>query len=376
MPTERDIRNQFELLQLHRQNVQIFRRQVLAHGGEAFAPPLAQRGLAESYAGIATIKVVLRNWGVVLEDLPDDLPPDTDLPSVTPRASSSDDQRKGAFITGGTFHGQVIGYQENHGSAPAPAPAAAPQCQADVLLVTVTDVETRAVFEALRFQSGRTPTPRYQGDKTYYDLGTLGGARAWLVRSEMGAGTPGGALATLYTAIGALRPAAIVMVGIAFGTDPVRQRIGDVLVARQLHPYEPQRLGAGPDGAQVLVSRGDRVTAPPRALDRCRDAELSWSGRVQFGLMLSGEKLIDHAPAVAALLAREPEAVGGEMEGAGLYVAASQHKIDWLLIKAICDWADGNKDQDKAQNQALAAKNAAGFVLHMLAQGGFAPDIW
>ncbi len=287
-------------------------------------------------------------------------------------APAGDDRRKGAFISGGTFHGQVIGYQENHG----PASAAAPQRQADVLLVTVTDVETRAVFEAIQHQSGHTPTPRYQGLKTYYNLGVLGGARVWLVRSEMGTGTPGGALATLYTAITAVQPAAIVMVGIAFGTDPARQQIGDVLVARQLHPYEPQRLGTGPDGAQVLVSRGDRVTAPPRALDRCRDAELSWGGRVQFGLVLSGEKLIDHAPAVATLLAREPEAVGGEMEGAGLYVAAGQHKIDWLLIKAICDWADGNKDQDKAQNQALAASNAATFALHMLAQGGFAPEVW
>ncbi len=56
------------------------------------------------------------------------------------------------------------------------------------------------------------------------------------------------------------------------------------------------------------------------------------------------------------------------MEGAGLYVAAHDAKVDWILVKAICDWADGNKD-DTAQ--ALAARNAAEFVLHVLNLGGW-----
>jgi nucleoside phosphorylase len=66
------------------------------------------------------------------------------------------------------------------------------------------------------------------------------------------------------------------------------------------------------------------------------------------------------------LRALEPEAIGGEMEGAGLYVACHEAKTDWILIKAICDWADGNKGHDKEARQALAAKNAAGFAMFVL----------
>ncbi len=55
------------------------------------------------------------------------------------------------------------------------------------------------------------------------------------------------------------------------------------------------------------------------------------------------------------------------MEGAGLYAAASDAKVDWILIKAICDWADGNKD-NKAQ--PIAASNAVNFVLHVISHVG------
>ena len=69
----------------------------------------------------------------------------------------------------------------------------------------------------------------------------------------------------------------------------------------------------------------------------------------------------------------EPEAIGGEMEGAGLYVACQDQKVDWILVKAICDWADGHKAQDKDDHQQTAAANAAAFVLYALQ---FAPVDW
>jgi nucleoside phosphorylase len=61
------------------------------------------------------------------------------------------------------------------------------------------------------------------------------------------------------------------------------------------------------------------------------------------------------------------------MEGAGLYGVAMEEHIDWIIVKAICDWADGNKHEHKAARQVLAAERAASFVLHALGLGGFAP---
>lgn len=207
------------------------------------------------------------------------------------------------------------------------------------------------------------------GDKTYYALGALGGANVYMVQSEMGSGTPGGALITIHKAIEALSPAAVIMVGIAFGLKPKNeknpdgQEFGHILVAKQIMAYEPGKIKG------KFYPRGDRVTCSTALLSKFRDGDMDWpEAKVWFGLVLSGEKLVADENFRAQLLALEPEAIGGEMEGAGLYAAAKDTKTDWILVKAICDWADGDKD-DTAQ--PLAAKNAAEFVRHVIGLGGW-----
>ncbi len=246
--------------------------------------------------------------------------------------------------------------------------------RADVLLVTVTEVETGTVLDVLKELCNRTYKRCFVGDKTYYDLGMINGAHVFLVQSEMGTGGPGGSLLTVHEGILALKPSAVVMVGIAFGFNERKQHLGDILVSSQLCGYELQRYGTHPDGTPSLVLRGDRATASIRLLDRFRSGYQDWSGqRVQFGLILSGEKLVDNLDYREQLHRLEVEAIGGEMEGAGLYAVAQRLKVDWILVKAICDWADGNKSRNKAQRQRKAARNAALFTLHVLQKTNFKP---
>lgn len=245
--------------------------------------------------------------------------------------------------------------------------------KADVLLVTVTEVEARAVLNEVKTKYNREPQPHYLGPKTYYDLGGIGGVRTFMVRSEMGAVGLSGSTTTVFEALERLGSSAVIMVGIAFGVDHEKQRIGDILVSRQLVEYELQRVGTDREGKPDIIPRGDRVSASPRLLDRFRDGELSWQGApVKFGLILSGLKLVDNLDLRDQLRRHEPEAMGGEMEGAGLYDAAQFHRADWILVKAICDWADGKKYENKSQRQQEAARNAAQFVIHVLARGGLA----
>src|SRR2546421_7847848 len=243
--------------------------------------------------------------------------------------------------------------------------------KADLLLVTATEVETRAVLDLFP-QQNRSFRKHYIGESAYFDLGVIGGARTFLVQSEMGAGGPAGASLVVYEGIKALSPSAVIMVGIAFGLDPEEQRLGDILVARQLVGYELQKIEQGPDGAEIIRPRGDRVQASPRLLSRLRASVFDWQGpKLYFGLMLSGDKLVKHKNFRNKLLGIEPEAIGGEMEGTGVYSAAYRNKVDWILVKAICDWADGRKD-DAYQQQA--AENAARFILHVLQQRGLAEN--
>jgi nucleoside phosphorylase len=241
---------------------------------------------------------------------------------------------------------------------------------AEILLVTATEVESRAVLKMAEESRGDPSSSLEVGNGTYRDLGRVNGKTVWLAQSEKGSGGPGGAHETIGQAIREVNPDEVIMVGIAFGTNRATQEIGDVLVSQQLHLYEPQRRGKS-----RVISRGDKASASPRLLQRFRNARLDWQmANVHFGLILSGEKLIDDDEFVRGLLIQEPEAIGGEMEGAGLYVPCQTAKKDWILVKAICDWADGKKSEAKIRRQLKAAHNAAHFVWHALTHAPKKPD--
>jgi Nucleoside phosphorylase len=240
----------------------------------------------------------------------------------------------------------------------------------DVLLVTVTEIETETLLETAKTLTNRDYELWSGQHKTYFDLGLIGGAHVFAVRSEMGSDTMGGSLPTVMDAIAEVKPSAVIMVGIAFGVNPEKQKIGDILVAKQLQPYNLQRVGTTETGTSKITLRGDKPHCSVKLLDCFRTTHLRWKkAKVDFGLLLSGQSLIDNIDYRNQLLAMAPEAIGGEMEGAGLYVACQHRKVDGILVKAICDWADGEKGVGKEQNQKTAAQNAAEFVLEMLTSG-------
>ena len=237
---------------------------------------------------------------------------------------------------------------------------------ADVLIVTATRVESKAVLDAFAQLTGQTARIVTENRRTYRDLGAVGDTRVFLALTEMGSGGLGASQQAVQKGIEALRPGAVLLVGISFGTDEKKQRIGDILVSRQLQLYDVQRVGK-----DQIVLRGDKPHASARLIDYFRQADLDWDeskAKVEFGLILSGEKLVDNLDYREQLQRLASEALGGEMEGAGLYVACQDAKVDWIVVKAICDWADGHKKQNKAQRQRLAAGNAAAFVAHALKQ--------
>jgi len=237
-----------------------------------------------------------------------------------------------------------------------------------VLIVTVTNVETRAVLNA-----ANNYKTIYGKNSTYYDLGIVGNTHVFLVRSGMGSVGSSGSTVTISEAISFLQPNTIVATGIAFGVNPIKQVIGEILVSDRVFVYGPKRVGITSKNKSQQIPRGPRVSASPRLLDRFKDGEIHWSeSSVRFGLIFSGEELIDNIARRNELLEIEPEAIGGEMEATGLYSIAEREKIDWIVVKAICDWADGKKGENKKANQELAAQNAAEFVFSVIRRGGLA----
>jgi nucleoside phosphorylase len=242
-----------------------------------------------------------------------------------------------------------------------------------VLLVTAATIERDTLLRLFRQTVHSEPVYDFKKRRSYVRLGHLGGVEVVTVQCEMGSVGPGASLETIADAIDDFNPTAVIMVGIAFGVDEKKQEIGEIIVSRQVQSYEQARIGtSGLDGALVVEPRGDRVTASTVLLGRLRLAQAEWTGKkVRFGVMLTGEKLVDNVDYRDSLKTLSDQIEGGEMEGGGLYTAASGRKVDWIIVKAICDWADGNKGRNKARRQALAAEQAVSFVLLALRQGGF-----
>lgn len=162
-------------------------------------------------------------------------------------------------------------------------------------------------------------------------------------------------------------PKAVIMVGIAFGKDFREQKIADVLVATEIIDYEVTRIGL--DG---IVDRGTRPPSNRNLLSLFEQA-YEWQFyrpdnslcQLIAGPILSGEKLIDNSEFKAELFQRFPHAKGGEMEGIGFCSAANSLNKPWILVKAICDWADGSKND---KHQPLAAAASVSLVHNVLSQ--------
>ncbi len=73
MPNQDDIAAQQELLQMHRQTLDVLLKQQ-AQLGESYAPPAVVNGIRIARASIAQVKQSLRDWGAPAEDLPNDAP--------------------------------------------------------------------------------------------------------------------------------------------------------------------------------------------------------------------------------------------------------------------------------------------------------------
>jgi nucleoside phosphorylase len=234
--------------------------------------------------------------------------------------------------------------------------------EADLVLITVNQYETQAVHDEFRAATGTESIPFPLDGRLYHKLGTLNGTMVYHAISEMGSGGPGAMQQAVDKAIRALNPGAAIAVGIAFGVSEQMQDIGDILLSTQIQLYDLHRAGT-----EILL-RGDKPHATPRLINHFNVFnQIKWRGaKVRPGLILSGETLIDDKDYRDQLMKLQVEAIGGEMEGAGLYVASADHKVDWIVIKAICDWADGNKNVNKKQRQRKAAKNAAKFVVESL----------
>ena len=91
--------------------------------------------------------------------------------------------------------------------------------------------------------------------------------------------------------------------------------------------------------------------------------------KVHCGSIISRPDLVDNPIYKEQLKRLRPKALGGEMEGAGIMAAiendTSKYKVEAIIIKAICDWVDGEKIE-AADWKPFSSHAAARYVYHQM----------
>lgn len=187
----------------------------------------------------------------------------------------------------------------------------------------------------------------------------------YIVKSQMGTGGAGGSLLTFNDAIAILNPELAIMGGIAFGANKNNQRIGDLLLSTQIWRYNPEKIMV--DGS---IPRGDKNAASPHLIQMFETIVAGMTDiKMHSGLIVSGEKIVNNREFLTnKLIIKEPEMIGGDMEGAGFEAACHRKQIPWVLLKGICDWGYDKDTKSKIIDQEKAAVNSFRIIRDAISQ--------
>lgn len=228
-----------------------------------------------------------------------------------------------------------------------------------ILILTATEVETSELHKVLQPLNDETDIVKgYSGNLTLF-FGKFGRYNVVHIQCSMGSLSRDSSIMTTSEALNLLHCKVVIMIGIAFGVARDKQNIGDVLVAEVIQPYNNKRVSSSTE-----IQRGYAMPSSKLLFNRFKNLT-NWEFfnddeqkvSIHSGLILSGEELIDNKLHRDELIGKYPHAIGGEMEGIGVYAACSG-KAEVILIKAICDFADGMKGVNKSQNQLIAIQAA------------------
>lgn len=232
------------------------------------------------------------------------------------------------------------------------------ESEKSIVLLAVTSKEMKVLIKKTKEYFPKNMIVERVGEKLICRELINERRKVYLVQSEMGNVGVGSIVNTVHLVCEELNPEYIIMGGIAFGCDSEKQQIGDVLVSKQVWYYERAKLN-GDD----IIDRGDKIPASAWLLRLFRSSELEYKRtQIHFGLIASGEKLINSVEMMSSLKDREPELIGGDMEAAGLVSVCEEKKIEWIFAKAVCDWG---MDKENSK-QIMAAENAFDFIMYNL----------
>ena len=263
--------------------------------------------------------------------------------------------------------------------------------QCEVLLLSANSVEGRIVSWRLIQENGGHTLDTFVINGHLYQfakIGSINVVHIW--PNDMSSFTMYGSFSAVDAALDFFQPKYIFAVGVAFGIDPSKQSLGDVLVAKNLVFYDTfNKVTDGttklrPDDTYKIDAN---LIAQLHPLDLESPPNSVGNFKWFFGSMLTGgtvlsdaeekKRLVDAATKIGQTI------IGGEMEASGIHFACQRTKrrsVPFTIFKGICDWGAeknvwdtaniGELDRDAVKDyvQAFACNNAYDAMRYVLLQ--------
>ena len=159
-----------------------------------------------------------------------------------------------------------------------------------------------------------------------------------------------------------LFPTTIVSLGICFGVDETKHKLGDVVISEKIYPYF---IGSKISETGYFVNDNNmfKINSDLHLnITSCMDE--NWFSNLQtnvyFGNYITGEAVVSRKKARDEFVKTTKQPIiAGEMEGYGVFKECNgaNYKIPCFIIKSICDWATMKNFDAKSTFENISAVN-------------------
>ena len=235
------------------------------------------------------------------------------------------------------------------------------------LILTANEMERRTLF--YYFAKKDMEIVQIPCDGIIYSFFSINGINVAHVEPEtIGSFTENGMASTLKKALKRIKPTVVITLGVAFGVNYIEDKIGDVIIGRQLFSYD-KATKIKKDSLKIkklhtLESDGSLLYKLKSRIQMERKLTGLFGNKFQaiLGNMLTGEYVVDSSTFRQMIVSPfDPfGVVGGEMEGFGFFNVLKEYKpAHGILIKGICDWGagKGNEDDENKKNTMIPPKD-------------------
>ncbi|SER37727.1 HEAT repeat domain-containing protein, partial [Actinokineospora terrae] len=270
----------------------------------------------------------------------------------------------------------LMGFREQRKSRfEVTAPEIDDKCH--VALLTAVPVETKALFQVLDERG--IATVGVQRDGRYYDVFELSSTGQAPVRVATTQATDQGgpsAAAVTRDLLSAFRPDLVFLIGVCGGFDEHGVALGDVLFAREVFDYGPEKVRPEGGGLRPQVYRTDeQVLRLVNWLHTRGRLDASLGGaRLVVKDFASGEKVVAwrESELRAQLVGLSADMGGVETEAHGVMHAVweafkAREFVGGAVLKCVSDLGDEEMGMNKEDKQTKAALRAARVALDVAA---------